>query len=81
MPLLSSGFLLLLQSFASLFDARVWNYAQLLLLGAILAPGKRTVTAVLRIVGRGSGQLDLVGPVSPNLCSLGPAPGGARRHH
>jgi DDE superfamily endonuclease len=50
------GFLSLLQTFAPLFDSRVWNYAQLLLLGAILAPGKRTVTAVLRIVGRGNEQ-------------------------
>src|SRR4051794_40409495 len=48
------GFVSLLQCFAPLFDSRVWNYAQLLLLGAILAPGKRTVTAVLRIVGRGN---------------------------
>src|SRR4051812_17673567 len=54
MLLLSSGFVSLLQSFAPLFDSRVWSYAQLLLVGAILAPGKRTVTAVLRIVGRGS---------------------------
>src|SRR3954469_3882381 len=54
MLLLSSGFASLLQSFAPLFDSRVWSYAQLLLLGAILAPGKRTVSAVLRIVGLGN---------------------------
>jgi DDE superfamily endonuclease len=52
----SSGFLSLLQSFAPLFDSRVWSYARLLLLGAILAPGKRTVTSVLRIVGLGKEQ-------------------------
>src|SRR3954454_23571036 len=56
MLLLSSGFVSLLQSFAPLFDSRVWSYAQLLLVGAILAPGKRTVTSVLRIVGRGNEQ-------------------------
>src|SRR3954463_7815396 len=56
MLLLSSGFASLLQCFAPLFDSRVWNYAQLLLLGAMLAPGKRTVTAALRIVGRGNEQ-------------------------
>jgi DDE superfamily endonuclease len=50
----SSGFLSLLQSFAPLFDARVWSYARLLLLGAILVPGKRTVTTVLHIVGLGN---------------------------
>src|SRR4051794_4270184 len=44
--LLSSGFASLIQSFAPLFDSCVWSYAQLLLLGAILVPGKRTVTAV-----------------------------------
>jgi DDE superfamily endonuclease len=56
MLLLSSGFVSLVQSFAPLFDSRVWNCAQVLLLGAILAPGKRTVAAVLRIVGRGNEQ-------------------------
>jgi len=33
------------------FSKRVWALALLLLVGAILAPGKRTVTAVLRILG------------------------------
>src|ERR687886_1080310 len=56
MLLLSSGFASLLQSFAPLFDSRVWSYAQLLLVGAILAPGKRTVSSVLRIVGLGGEQ-------------------------
>ena len=54
MLLLSSGLVSLLQSFAPLFDARVWSYAQLLLVGAILAPGKRTISSVLRIVGLNS---------------------------
>ena len=43
--------ILLLQPFVPLFSRRVWVYAQVLLIGAILAPGKRTVTAVLRIMG------------------------------
>lgn len=30
---------------------RTWRRAELLLLGAILAPGKRTVTSLLRIAG------------------------------
>ena len=42
----------LLTVFAPLFSARVWSHAQVLLIGAILAPGKRTVTAVLRVMGR-----------------------------
>jgi hypothetical protein len=53
MLLLSSGFASLIEIFAPLFDSGVWSYAQLLLVGAVLAPGKRTVTSVLRSVGLG----------------------------
>ena len=38
--------------FAPLFSDRVWSHAQLLLMGAPLAPGKRTVASVLRVIGR-----------------------------
>jgi len=41
----------LLAKFAPVFDKRVWEHAVVLLLDAILAPGKRTVTAALRIMG------------------------------
>ena len=54
MLLLSSSFASLIEIFAPLFDSRVWSYAELLLVGAVLAPGKRTVSSVLRIVGLGS---------------------------
>jgi hypothetical protein len=37
--------------FAPLFTKRVWQHVQVLLVGAILAPGKRTVTAALRVMG------------------------------
>ncbi len=40
-----------LQPFAPAFRACVWEWAKVLLVGAILAPGGRTVTAVLRVVG------------------------------
>ncbi len=40
-------------SFAPLFFQRSWRHAEVLLLGAILAPGKRTVTSLLRISGLG----------------------------
>jgi hypothetical protein len=43
-------------TFAPLFSQRVWQYVQVLLMGAILAPGKRTVTSCLRIVGRSREQ-------------------------
>src|SRR3954470_11805707 len=37
--------------FAPLFSKRVWEHAQVLVVGALLAPGKRTVTAGLRVMG------------------------------
>jgi hypothetical protein len=37
--------------FAPLFSKRVWQHAQLLLMGAILAPGRRTVGSALRAIG------------------------------
>jgi hypothetical protein len=38
--------------FAPLFSKPVFQHAKLLLAGAILAPGKRTVTAALRVLGK-----------------------------
>jgi hypothetical protein len=46
-------FVSLLNTFAPLFSDRVWRPAQVLLIGALLAPGQRTVTSCLRIVGLG----------------------------
>jgi len=40
-----------LDHFAPLFSKRMWRWAVVLLVGAILAPGKRTVTAALRVMG------------------------------
>ena len=37
--------------FAPLFSKRVWQHAQVLVVGAILAPGKRTVASALRAMG------------------------------
>jgi hypothetical protein len=48
---LPAEYITILASFASVFSKRVWKKAQILLLGAILAPGQRTVTAALRIMG------------------------------
>jgi hypothetical protein len=39
-------------TFAPLFSQRVFAHAKLLLVGAILAPGKRTVTSILRVMGK-----------------------------
>lgn len=41
----------LIIEFAPYFSKPVWDHAQVLLIGAILAPGKRTVTAALRVMG------------------------------
>ena len=38
--------------FVPVFSRPVWQHVKVLLTGAILAPGKRTVTAVLQIMGR-----------------------------
>jgi hypothetical protein len=40
-----------IRSFESAFSGRVWEYAKVLLVGAILAPGERTIAAVLRVMG------------------------------
>jgi DDE superfamily endonuclease len=42
-----------LRSFEGEFSARVWDWAQVLVVGAILATGQRTVAAVLRVMGLG----------------------------
>lgn len=51
MPSLPAEMIVLLAPFAQLFSERVWCYAQGLVLGAVLAPGKRTVTSCLRVLG------------------------------
>lgn len=43
--------ILILAHFAPEFSERVWDWAQVLVAGAILAPGKRTVTSALRVMG------------------------------
>jgi hypothetical protein len=41
----------ILVSFAQLFSKRIWERVQILLVGAIMSPAERTVTAALRAVG------------------------------
>src|ERR671929_1940815 len=38
--------------FAPVFSRPVWQHVKVLMTGAVLAPGQRTVTAMLRIMGR-----------------------------
>lgn len=44
-------FLAVILAFQALFSKRVFAHVKLLLAGAMLAPGKRTVSSVLRIMG------------------------------
>jgi DDE superfamily endonuclease len=43
----------LVRPFMPLFSKRVWPYVQVLLAGTLLAPGKPTVSAALRVMGLG----------------------------
>jgi len=51
MPSLPPEIIVGLAPFAQLFSDRIWRHAQVLVLGAILAPGKRTVSSCLRVMG------------------------------
>ena len=51
MPTLQSEYITILESFAKLFSKRIWEHGKILLIGAILCPAERTVTAVLRVMG------------------------------
>ena len=53
MPTLPEVMASLLLPFEHLFDPRTWRKAQLLTVGAILSPGKRTVSSALNILGVG----------------------------
>src|SRR5215216_479768 len=51
MPRLPSRFAAVILCFAPLSRERSWRHAEVLLIGAILVPGQRTVTGILRITG------------------------------
>jgi hypothetical protein len=53
MPTFPGEFQAVILPYARLFSRRVFAHGHWLLLGALRAPGKRTVTSVLRIVGLG----------------------------
>ncbi len=48
---LPSSIIQVLSAFAPLFSGRVFHHVQVLLIGAILTPGRRTVTNALRAMG------------------------------
>ena len=51
MPTLHAEYITILEAFARLFSKRVFEQAKTLLIGAILCPAERTVTAILRVMG------------------------------
>ena len=51
MPRLPTRFAATVLAFAPLFVRRTWRHAEVLLIGAILAPGRRTAASLLRITG------------------------------
>jgi DDE superfamily endonuclease len=48
---LPKGIIQVLRCFEEVFSERVWEWAKVLVIGAILAPGERRVTAILRVMG------------------------------
>ena len=48
---LPAGITTFLVQFAPVFSPSVWSHAQVLLIGAVLTPGKRTVRAILSVMG------------------------------
>ena len=53
MSSLPEAIIAVLRPFAGLFSCPVWAHVQVLLVGALLCRGPRTVAAVLRIMGLG----------------------------
>jgi hypothetical protein len=53
MPILPADVMALCVCFAPVFSTRVWRHVPLLVVGAILTPGQRTVATVLRVLGLG----------------------------
>ncbi len=51
MPTLQTDYITILGAFASLLSDRIWKHAKVLLIGTLLSPAERTVTATLRVTG------------------------------
>jgi DDE superfamily endonuclease len=56
MPTLPLAIATIIGAFAPLVSRRVFEHAKLLIGGTILAPGKRSITSVLRVMGRSDDQ-------------------------
>ncbi len=56
MPPLPEAIITVLGAFAPLFSGAVWTHAQVLLVGALLCQGPRTVASVLRVLELGQAR-------------------------
>ena len=56
MATLPAPMIAVLRCCAARCSPRVWEHAQVLLSGAILAPAQRTVAAAVRVTGRAQGR-------------------------
>ncbi|MBO1075441.1 hypothetical protein [Roseomonas marmotae] len=65
MPHLPSCFAAVILSFAPLFCQRSWRHTEVLLIGAILAPGKHTVTSLLQRARAGAALRKLSSGAQP----------------
>ena len=63
----------LLNPFVPLFSRRLWPHVQVLLAGAILPPGKRTVSAALRVMGLGQTEHFQRSTIASSTAPLGRA--------
>ena len=63
MPTLPATMIRVLAPFALVFSERVCQHAQVLLVGAILAPGKRTVSSALRAMGLDQHRSDSIATI------------------
>ncbi len=52
-----------LAPFAPLFSKSVWQHVQVLVAGAILAPGRRTVSSALRAMGLDQHRSDSIATI------------------
>lgn len=48
---LPAEIMVVMEAFAPVFSQRIWDRVQEMVIGAILAPGRRTVTSLLRVLG------------------------------
>jgi hypothetical protein len=57
----------LMAAFRDFFMAPVWDHVLVLVTGAVLTPGKRTVSAVLRLIPQRAGWVGISGAAAKRL--------------